>query len=71
VQEAEREDHRSPVRVFHFFQEVLCDESREGLIEPCFEALRRLVGYLDSFLEESERELRVCFTGDPEAEVLV
>jgi hypothetical protein len=71
VQVANSEDKVLPVGVIDFFQELLVDHSGKGLVETGFETLRRLIGDLDHFLQQTKRESIVRLASNPKSEVLV
>ena len=71
MQVADCEDELAPVEMVDLVQEILVDDGGESLVQSCFESLWRLVGDFDCFLKQSEWELFVGLTGDPEPEVRV
>lgn len=71
MEEANCEDHGTPVGAVHLLEELLGDQGGEGFVQAGFEALGGLVGHLDDFLEETQGETVVGLAGDPQTEVLV
>jgi len=68
MQIADGEDKIFPVRIIDFFKELLVNHSGECLIKTGFKTLWRFVGDLDDFLKQTQRELAVRLTSDPQSE---
>lgn len=71
MQEANGEGEGSPAGVFNLVEEILSDNGGEGLENTCLQTFRRFVGDLQRGLQQTERELSVGLTSDPESEFFV
>jgi hypothetical protein len=72
VHEADGEDNVSPLLIrLDLLKEVLGDQGRERTGHTGSNTLGRLGSDLDGKLEQTERELLVWLTSDPEAECFV
>jgi len=72
VHETHHEHHGSPLLVgLDLFEEVLVDNGREGTGDTSLKTLWWLSSDLNGHLEETEREIWVLHTGNPETEVFM
>ena len=70
MHEAESEHNGSPFVIWlDLLKEVLVDNSLEGSRHTSLDTLWWISGVLDSQLQETEREIVIWLTSDPESEI--